>query len=326
MAAATKKRVLKADKLAYLWWNRRRVQPKHQVVAIDGADFAALERTVRRLSAQAKRPHQQRPISLVIDPEHPLPGWPLDEYLWAPPLRPSKCCTCPGGSGTARALHGIREALHMAPVPVSKWDCYPSCPFCGTDGVAFSPYRSYDYPYGYTANAGLTILLVDPPPSEARRLTYATQRPLAPWACHDLPPVATNTVLNAFDGSRSAVALPLADREAILVALRQSHHLVRESILRHRLQKRDSSDQLPSDQLALAYQNDALSFVIPFWTNVCYFPDRNFPDGGKLIRPIFTKMIHQGRLTLEGNFAIASGYYEAWREHLVPLGAVFTSS
>ena len=312
------RRVLKADRLAYLWWNHRRVKPMHQVMPIDAADFAALERTMRRLGR--RKGTQRRAVNLVVDPDHPLAGYNIDEYLWAPPLRPFDCCTCPDGSGKARAVHWVRQHLHMAPLPISQYGgCDPKCPFCGLKGVAYAPHRTYDYPYGYTANSGLTILLVPPPPSEARRLTYTADRPLTPHACYDLTTAMTGAVLGALEGR--VVHLSLAAREAILIALRQSHHAAHVNILRERgAAKRGESDE--GNRVVLGYQDTALHFVIPFWTNMCYFPDRNSPERDECIRPIFTKTIQRGQLGLVGNFAAPHDYYDDWREHLEPLGAV----
>mgnify|MGYP001583706915 CR=1 FL=1 len=311
-------RVQKADRLAYIWWNHRRVRPKHQVVPVDVAGFAKLEKTMRRMSRI--KGEQRRPANLVVDPDHPLPGYTSDEYIWAPPLRPSECCICPDGSGSARVLHRLRESLHMPPMPISQYgDCSPACPFCGLHGIAYSPYRRYDYPYGYTANSGLTILLVPPLPTEARRLAYGLDLPLAPHACYDLTTAMTGAVRAAFDGR--AVNLPLPAREAILIALRQSHHATHANIIRERrARKHDELEE--GNRVALSYQDAALHFVIPFWTNVCYFPDRNFPERDECIHPIFTKTIQQGELRLVGNFAVPRDYYDDWREHLEPLGAV----
>ena len=314
------RRVQKADRLAYIWWNHRRVRPKHQVVPIDAADFAKLEKTMRRLEGVGRGRH---PINLVTDSEHPLPDWPLDEYLWAPPLRPSICCICPDGSGKARGLHWMRERLHMAPLPTSQYDCDPKCPFCGRHGIAYDPYRSYDYPHSYTASSGLTILLVPPPPPDARHLAYAPQRPLAPHACYALSIAVTDAILGALDGRSSD--LSLAERETILVALRQSHHEAHNNILHERIAAKRAEPigaLHSSDRIALGYQDEALHFVIPFWTNVCYFPDRNSPERDELIRPVFTKTIQRGRLGLVGNFAVPREYYDDWREHLEPLGVV----
>ena len=312
------RRVQKADRLAYLWWNHRRVRPKHQVVPIDAADFAKLETTMRRMSRI--KGEQRRPANLVVDPDHPLPGYTSDEYIWAPPLRPSECCICPDGSGSARSLHWTRERLHMAPVPISQYGgCNPSCPFCGLHGIAYSPYRTYSYPYSYTANTGLTILLVPPPPTEARRLSYGPKLPLAPHACYDLTTAMTSAVRDAFNGR--GANLSLSQRETILVALRQSHHNTHLDILRERgAFKRGEPDE--GNRVALGYQDDALHFVVPFWTNVCYFPDRNSPEREECIHPIFTTTMQQGELGLVGNFAVPREYYDDWREHLEPLGAV----
>lgn len=282
---------------------------------------------MRRL---AETPAQQRPINLVVDPEHPLPGWPIDEYLWAPLLRPALSCTCPDGSGKARAVHWVRERLRMASVPISQYNCDPKCPFCGRHGIAYTPYRTYDYPYSYTANSGLTILLVPPPPPEARHLAYGPKRPLTAHACYDLSIAATSAVLGALDG-RSTDGPSLADREAILVALRQSHHATHNNILGERVAAKSAASRdeplsalHSSDRVALGYQDKALHFVVPFWTNVCYFPERNFPERDECIRPIFTKAIQRGQLGLTGNFAIPRDYYDDWREHLEPLGAAIT--
>lgn len=258
----------------------------------------------------------RRLINLVIDPDAPFVA--IDEYLWAQHLEPHKVCTCPDGSGAARGLHAIRAALHMTPAPVSKWDCDPRCPFCGLKGVAFEPYRTYSYPYSHVADVGLTILLVPPPPSEARRITYGDDLKLAGWAVYDLQPTDAQAVLDAIDGS--CPPLPLAELERILIDLRRSHQLIHEHILR----QRGSKDTRPADQLALAYQDAAMHFVVPFWTNICYFPHNNAPDRCECIRPVFSKMIDKGRLVLPGNFAVAAPHYDFWWEHLEPLGAVST--
>ena len=317
------KRIRKADRLAYLWWNYQRVRPRHQIVPIDAADFAKLEQAIRRFDKV--KGERRRRANLVVDLDHLLSGYSIDEYVWAPPLRPSQCCTCPDGSGKSRALHQMRENLHMAALPMSQYGCDPKCPFCGRNGVAYESYRRYDYPYGYTANSGLTILLVPPPSTEARRMVYAPARLLAPYACYDLTAAMTVSVLGALESR--VVKGSLSQREMILVALRQSHHNTHINILRERgAVRRGESTLQDSDRLTLDYQDAALHFVIPFWTNVCYFPDRNAPERNECIYPIFTKTIQNGDLVLVGNFAVSHDYYDDWREHLEPLGTVQVSN
>ena len=308
----------RADTLAHLWWNYRKANPKHQVVAIGKSQFAALERHMRRLPRDSS---PRRLTNLVIGADARYHPWLIDDELWAPSIRPSERCTCPDGSGSARRIHGIRERLKMVPTPRSKYDCDPKCPFCGVKGIAFEPYRCYDYPYGFTAEASMSILLLPPPPDTARWLSYGSDRPLAHWACEELQSPDADNVLRVIEGEIDPCSLPLDDRERILVALRQSHHLTHERILRERARK-DSE----FEQVDLAYQNNAMHFVIPIWTNACYFPENNDYTDSKCLRPVFTKKLIHGRpgetrLRLYGNFATHADYYQDWLPHLVPLGA-----
>ena len=296
----TKRRYIPpADWLARLWYQPESWNPRHPLVPVEGPDLLALERHIRRLAAD--RP---RKLATIVASDQ-VGAWQLDLDLWHPQPRPAVVCTCPGG----RPVHAIRERLGMSPYPVADHSASPACPFCGADGAFFAPYKLFDYPYAHTLSNRLTVLLVPPPDEKPRWLSYEADRHLAAAGAYAVEG-AGDVALAALESGQTT--LPLSEREAVLVGLRRAHYAAHEQLFAGRAE--------PDPLLTARAQDAAFHFLIPFWTNLCYWPERNNAQLQACSRPVYTKPIRQGRLVTSGSVAVAAPLVALWEPHLAPLG------